>query len=167
MTMLERAMQEGVDPSLLVGWVETLPGRAISRLGKFIVARIESRGEKEKLRIYDGNVLIGRAENMIQAIDAAGRAAEQSGGWAPAPIGYVRDEWLPIETAPKDGQKILVFRPKRNGDGSVDLAYWDDQKYHKKPFPFWNSCLHHGILWCRDYPPTHWRPLPIPPKEVG
>ena len=45
-----------------------------------------------------------------------------------------RDDWLPIETAPKDGTHIVVYR-----EDGLDLARYDSDKYAKNPNPFWYS----------------------------
>lgn len=64
-------------------------------------------------------------------------------------------EWQPIETAPKDGQSLLVWCPIRNRGGRATVAYWDD---------YWS--LTHPGGWAEDddCDPTHWMPLPAPPK---
>ena len=69
--------------------------------------------------------------------------------------------WQPIETAPKDGTKVLLGRfvlncPEgKNGRMAVD---------------FWHTVNPHGYEgWgkfnTRYWPATHWMPLPTPPKE--
>ena len=77
-------------------------------------------------------------------------------------------EWLPIETAPRDGSEILVYFKKigvrqvswcdRNGDTEGDCVLWrvDDNKY--EPYP-----LLRGYSRGDD---THWMPLPPPPKAT-
>ena len=67
------------------------------------------------------------------------------------------DEWLPIETAPKDGTLILLLWGR-----NLYISKWE--------FGGWVS--YHGIhpLYDEDgelYRPdaSHWRPLPEPPKE--
>jgi len=61
--------------------------------------------------------------------------------------------WQPIETAPKDGTSILIAT-NADADGVV-IARWF--KYN-------------GLAAFRDgdadpHSPTHWMPLPNPPKE--
>ena len=67
-------------------------------------------------------------------------------------------DWQPIETAPKGNAYILVYGPE-----GIDIASWN---------PFWGNGQ-----WLRmqtaEYDndgapieaPTHWQPLPDPPKE--
>lgn len=57
-------------------------------------------------------------------------------------------EWQPIETAPKDGRSFLVGVEDRE---FIDRAFFimDDQL----------------IIIGGRYKPTHWMPLPDPPKE--
>ena len=73
--------------------------------------------------------------------------------------------WQPIETAPRDGTKILVFHP----DMGVEITEWyeitqtnyvelEGGLYRKERAIFyagWNNNGHHA---------THWQPLPEPPK---
>jgi len=61
-------------------------------------------------------------------------------------------EWLDIATAPRDGSDVLVHRPgERSG-----IAWWDSDKYAKRPRPMWvDDRSHMGRTWCRDHPPTH------------
>lgn len=65
--------------------------------------------------------------------------------------------WQPIDTAPKDGTEIVVFAPG-NRDGFPE------------PLPdIVSLCAWHGDAgFCVDElrQPTHWMPLPAPPKEV-
>ena len=60
-------------------------------------------------------------------------------------------DWRPIETAPKDGTRVLVFR-QASLDHEVGIARFE------------------GGDWCDDddfvyYGVTHWMPLPEPPKK--
>ena len=68
-----------------------------------------------------------------------------------------RIEWQPIETAPKDGTDILVMTGETmhvvrwiNIHGDFDYWAVDDNK--------------HGPFTLRGKAPTHWMPLPEPPK---
>lgn len=74
------------------------------------------------------------------------------------------DEWQPIETAPKDGTPILVFgKPQKHPnleswyDGSaIFTAEWDaiDESF----------CILGGDWLGPFIDPSHWMPLPAPPK---
>lgn len=65
-------------------------------------------------------------------------------------------EWLPIDTAPKDGTEILIFEPKHynNDDAIYVVIYTRKGKWVESQ----------GELYHTFYP-THWMPLPDPPKE--
>lgn len=85
--------------------------------------------------------------NDAQAVLKDARALLAS----PAAVG-----WLPIETAPKDGARILLFLPNQLGD-SVWTGLWAEG---------W-----HVSYGKAEREPTHWMPLPSPPaiasQEVG
>ena len=72
--------------------------------------------------------------------------------------------WLPIETAPKDGTCVLLWVR-----GYCEVGQWDNDKYAKRPKPFWNADGPWGRIGMRAIPPTHWMPIPDPPMgvEVG
>lgn len=76
-------------------------------------------------------------------------------------------QWRPIETAPKD-RRVMLYRPTHNNAWllTVSAGQYDDDRYAKKPRPYWGSDVERvwGVLACRDNPPTHWMPLPEPPK---
>lgn len=63
--------------------------------------------------------------------------------------------WQPIETAPKDGSCVLLYWPDID---SIATGAW------YAPL----GCVEH---WCKDcrvtycIDPTHWMPLPDPPKS--
>lgn len=63
--------------------------------------------------------------------------------------------WRPIETAPKDGTKILLFRPQAQelGESSIKIGYWMPQC----------NCFSAENL--KYNPATHWMPLPPAPQE--
>jgi hypothetical protein len=82
-------------------------------------------------------------------------------------------EWQPIETAPKDGSRIILFWP--SFDGWTDFGWWKDN-------PRLKHCSEiDGIQVSADYfsnstemddyemakdgnGPTHWMPMPNPPR---
>ena len=73
--------------------------------------------------------------------------------------------WMPIETAPKDGTRIVLGNP----DWLVVWSgSWLAEQPPGEPDYRWNSW---GPRWertgfCdRDLNPTHWQPLPSPPEE--
>ena len=64
-------------------------------------------------------------------------------------------EWQPIETAPK-GPPLLGFV-----DGCVRFVSWGKTSH----VPMYGWCLvDQGIEDCDLCEPTHWMPLPPPPK---
>lgn len=63
------------------------------------------------------------------------------------------NDWQPIETAPKDGTRVLVNSHWMDATGKrlgVEIAHWREEGY-------WQ---------CLERQPTHWMPLPDPPKEI-
>jgi hypothetical protein len=75
-------------------------------------------------------------------------------------------EWQTIESAPKDGEAILIWKPDERRVGEYMMAaYWDDTQggfvpvggVHKQGY-FSQS------MGCDQGYPTHWQPLPQPPK---
>ena len=73
-------------------------------------------------------------------------------------------EWQPIETAPKDGTDVLAW-----ADGVVIVSFRMDDNDR--------TGNHYGNMWLDNsyddfscglasvpYEPTHWMPLPEPPK---
>jgi len=68
-------------------------------------------------------------------------------------------QWQPIETAPKDGTWILVHH-----EWGIDFARW-------RPSDRWQAEGWETELYDRygepaeEIDPTHWMPLPDPPKQ--
>lgn len=72
----------------------------------------------------------------------------------PAIIAALRaQEWMPIETAPRDGTKVLLWPGYLMG-GDPMTGWWARlaRKWVAAGEPF-------------DSQPTHWRPLPTPPAH--
>ena len=82
-----------------------------------------------------------------------------------APVAQAEPAWLPIETAPKDREILVWFSDLFKG--MADVAKWEPDTYAKKPRPYWQGSKERmlGILAYRHGNPTHWMPLPQPPKE--
>lgn len=77
-------------------------------------------------------------------------------------------EWQPIETAPKDGTKIFIFR---DGWDYAPVACWDLVDADEDAFGAWtfddrlSLGVGEGVLgWNEDIEdgsmPTHWMPMP-------
>jgi hypothetical protein len=87
-------------------------------------------------------------------------------------------DWQPIDTAPKDGSRVLVFNGKY-----VILAYygnariWDEDNDKILDEDEEDYCRSHWVIHeveddyyysshlLGENEPTHWMPLPEPPKE--
>lgn len=74
-------------------------------------------------------------------------------------------EWQPIETAPKDGTEILVFRPLAHLTNDPQISILKGVKSNKG---CWDETIPDGMSndnftsgYCK---PTHWMPLPAAPK---
>lgn len=63
-----------------------------------------------------------------------------------------------MDEAPRDGTRLLVLVA-----GEVDIASWDDDRYAKRPRPFWFRRGAWGRNDMRTITPTAWMPLPPPP----
>lgn len=63
-------------------------------------------------------------------------------------------EWQPIETAPKDGTHVLMYRRQ-----DISEAWWQ-KKFIGEGYEWGGT----GWAYPDFAPPTHWMPLPEPPK---
>lgn len=61
-------------------------------------------------------------------------------------------EWRTIESAPKEGQNILLYCPLPGSEFQV-VGLWVE------------GCWATSYEWEDVYEPTHWMPLPSPPNE--
>lgn len=79
----------------------------------------------------------------------------------------VDTDWQPIETAPKDGSEVLLVVKMRAGIPHKQLVGHYMRGGHcidghppiGAGWYFWNGCMFDEAA-----EPTHWMPLPLPPK---
>lgn len=81
--------------------------------------------------------------------------------------------WQPIETAPKDGTRILFYDPHTSS--LIFAGIWDDK--FESDFDgedtiyrgAWTdyAVASFGFEEYQEYSPTHWQPLPEPPAAVA
>jgi hypothetical protein len=85
-------------------------------------------------------------------------------------------QWQPIETAPMDGQKVILFYLNRNNFRRTVMARWvtDEQAAETDADDVgleagWYECIDNWDDYCQvcihEGEPTHWMPLPPPPVE--
>lgn len=75
-------------------------------------------------------------------------------------------KWEPIETAPKDGTWVLLWFPHRNLaiGGCWDWAGEGDWEMGIQDWQEWRTDDDVVIQEEPGLEPTHWMPLPEPPK---
>jgi hypothetical protein len=66
--------------------------------------------------------------------------------------------WQPIETAPRDGTVVLAFAPTEAVVPFITVGWFETEAERWRML---DSCSHMGF---RAVQPTHWQPLPEPPK---
>lgn len=69
-------------------------------------------------------------------------------------------QWQGIESAPKDGTKVLLIDMEDTAilGPTYALAAWEYGK--------WRDMGDIGAAGCDPYTPTHWMPLPEPPSAI-
>jgi len=79
----------------------------------------------------------------------------------PAPPSEPPATWQPIESAPRDGTRILSYQPNGAWQSArpwrgerIEVVYW-----HQPGNPEAEG------MWVPSHRPTHWMPLPAPPSE--
>jgi hypothetical protein len=70
--------------------------------------------------------------------------------------------WQPIETAPKDGTRILLFDPSDDDGESVKLGHFVLPVYRAQGSGGW---LCNRADWMALHEPSHWMPLPETPTK--
>jgi hypothetical protein len=75
-------------------------------------------------------------------------------------------DWQPIETAPKDGTKILAHCIA-NGVSYISVIWWRGERYKDSLYKWRNSLNDSAVGGFADRLPnlgaTHWMPLPDGP----
>jgi hypothetical protein len=85
--------------------------------------------------------------------------------------------WQPIETAPKDGKKIIVTYANRNGIKRTVMACWLTEEQAAETDgdgvgleEGWYECIDNWSDYTEvaiyEGEPTHWMPLPTPPEAA-
>lgn len=101
----------------------------------------------------------------LEAASEAGRVFVES------VRGYLRPQWRPIETAPKEGDNILVLSLEHEEcyDGSVTVGFWgsvDSLGGEQFAWLDWCRGIGEDDYWHVIECPTHWMPLPEAPEGV-
>lgn len=84
-------------------------------------------------------------------------------------------EWQPIETAPKDGRKVIVWYLNQNNKARTVMARWltDEEAAETDGDGVgleagWYECIDnwddYSQVAINQGEPTHWMPLPPPPS---
>jgi hypothetical protein len=78
-------------------------------------------------------------------------------------------EWQPIATAPKDGRRVLVYAPEWGditcGEYHTNRERDDRGRFQAGGWAYWLAMDEdYRSSYCH---PTHWMPLPEPPKAEG
>ena len=101
-------------------------------------------------------VKYGKAEDALANAQNAADAIEELSLVLESYRNRMRDgcDWIPVtERLPKYGERVLVF-----GGVTMYVAYYDKNRFGGESWHKLNSKSH----YCN---PTHWMPLPEPPKE--
>lgn len=73
-------------------------------------------------------------------------------------------DWLPIDSAPKDGTVLLLHVPESRAQGRVVMGYWSATDEEPEE-DCWYMCCGLDAASMIDVPVTHWQPLPPPPTQ--
>ena len=98
--------------------------------------------------------VIADALCMLSATDKHGRSIEAAAiATALRTAGLaIEQDWQPIETAPRDGRRLLCYAPATEDRSAVVRN------------DYWWVVESVWAFMSRVHPYTHWRPLPTPPE---
>lgn len=140
--------------------------------------RVENERLKDEIRLITApQEATGNVVHALMQQNAALRAE-------------IEGRWQPIESAPKDGQEILIFYPayrlcgagetyRKVDHNRVDVgvligskiatAYWYSAEqghwWSKPDGGYWETLSGQSLGGLAESAPTHWQPLPKPPAE--
>lgn len=109
---------------------------------------------------YRVNAFVRLGYTAADALEAKDRqiAELQAGGWQP------------IETAPKDGEAVLLYKPDERRVGEYIIAgYFGEWPGDGE---CWIACAGKPLGYFSEWQqapqgyPTHWQPLPAPPSRL-
>jgi Protein of unknown function (DUF551) len=103
-------------------------------------------------------------DGRTKRIDWCGLEGDDMPANPPPGIGDARrvpSPWQPIETARKDGTRVLLFCPY--GRTWIGVGAWEENLYHNGE-KAWTTDDGESVVLAYD-PPTHWMPLPEPPES--
>lgn len=118
--------------------------------------------------VHNHHPTIARALRLLAAIEA--------GEWKVVPVeptvnsdkqalrkieGLREDDWRPIETAPKDGTRILMYQ--REAGGEYGKIEYEDYYFVGWFDKYWYCCEYSAF----EREPTHWMPLPEQPAQLA
>lgn len=75
-------------------------------------------------------------------------------------LAMLENPWQPIETAPRDGTRVLIALYECNQERWVDIAKYGNET-PLGCITKWQNAYGQGYAWR----PTHWMPLQLPPQE--
>lgn len=77
--------------------------------------------------------------------------------------------WQPIETAPRDGRTILLYRPGAPPWMQVGVGHWKSGRFVDEQREYWLTWMEQILGGAEQYPrrwdATHWMPMPSAPTS--
>lgn len=150
------SIEEMMEPKPLDRWMahaavkdmDTFEQWLMMRYREFVTMKAKYElGDTEKDELYEWVLAHSGAFSEVIANFRAAYARPQSAA--------VRDGWQPIETAPKDGSRILISHKY-----GLKIAWWGAAAYNRKTKSYnsgWTDGGNYGFV------ATHWMPLPAAP----
>ena len=108
---------------------------------------------------YAGKVVRSAGLTAVYADHVTAELQAENAGLRAKVVGLEKGrEWLPIESAPRDGTRILLLCPMVG----VACGAWSDEKFAAKPRPYFITDRERaiGITATRNDQPSHFMYLP-------